>query len=175
MFSNPEKNLEQFGLQSGQKVADLGSGAGFYALAAATIVGDKGKVYAIDILKEMLQKLKNEAVRRHLVNIETLWGNVEKLGGTRLADATADVALVCNTLFQVEKKDDFITEIKRILKPGGKVLLIDWKESFGGMGPHKDHVVSESKARELFEKQGFVFDKDIRAGAHHYGLVMKRG
>ncbi|MDO8590405.1 MAG: methyltransferase domain-containing protein, partial [bacterium] len=68
MFSDPQKNIEQFGLQPGGLVADLGSGAGFYTIAAARAVGNSGRVYAIDILKDMLQKIKNEAQRSGIHN-----------------------------------------------------------------------------------------------------------
>ncbi|MDO8590723.1 MAG: methyltransferase domain-containing protein, partial [bacterium] len=153
---------------------DLGSGAGFYTIAAARAVGNSGRVYAIDILKDMLQKIKNEAQRSGIHNIEALWGNVEKLGGTRLADASVDSVLVCNTLFQLEDKNDFPLEVKRILKPKGKVLVVDWKESYGNMGPHRDHVVTTDAARSLFEKVGFTFEREISAGAHHYGIIFRR-
>ena len=174
MFSSPQKNLEEFGISPGSHVADLGSGSGFYTLAAAKMVGEKGRVYAVDVLKDMLAKLKNEAQRERLHNVETIWGNVERLGGTKLVDASVEIVLACNTLFQLEHKNDFPLEVKRILKPKGRVLVIDWKESFGGMGPQPGHVVSEESARTLFEKAGFTFEKGISAGAHHYGIIFKK-
>lgn len=175
MFSDPQKILDQFKLTSGRFVADLGSGAGFYAILAAKMVGPLGRVYAVDVLKDMLQKIKNEAVRNKLFNVEALWGNVEKLGGTRLADLSVDVVLICNSLFQIEDKNTFALEVKRILKPDGRVLVVDWRDSFGGLGPQFEHVVSPEAARGIFEKAGFVFDRDIKdAGAHHYGLVFRR-
>lgn len=174
MFSDPQKNLEQFGLPPGASVADLGSGAGFYTIAAGRMVGPRGRVYAIDVLKDMLQKIKNQAEQSGLINVEALWGNVEKLGGTRLADASVDAVLVCNTLFQLERKNDLPLEVKRILKPKGRVLVVDWQESFGGLGPRPEHVVSRDEAAALFEKAGFEFERNIKAGEHHYGLIFRR-
>lgn len=174
MFSDPQKILEQFQLEPGTRVADLGSGAGFFTLAAARVIGQGGRVYAVDAMKEMLTKIKNEANRARLLNIEALWGNIEKLGGTRLADASVESVMVCNTLFQLERKNDFPFEVKRILKDKGRVLVVDWKESFKGLGPQPEHVFGEHAARELFEKAGFSFEKNIHAGAHHYGLVFRR-
>ncbi len=174
MFSDPQKNLEQFGLAPGSRVADLGSGAGFYTFPAAKMAGPRGRVYAIDISKDMLTKIKHAADQSGLANIEALWGNVEKLGGTRLADASVDAALACNTLFQLEEKKDFPFEVKRILKPRGRLLVVDWKESFGGMGPQAEDVVSAEAARTLFEKAGFTFEREIPAGEHHYGIIFRR-
>ncbi|KKU67311.1 MAG: hypothetical protein UX89_C0016G0014 [Parcubacteria group bacterium GW2011_GWA2_47_16] len=175
MFSDPQKILDQFKLTTGRIVADLGSGAGFYAILAAKMVGPLGRVYAVDVLKDMLQKIKNEAVRSKLFNVEALWGNIEKLGGTRLADASVDVVLVCNSLFQIEHKDSFSIEVKRILRADGRLLVVDWKDSYGGVGPQPENVVTPETARGIFEKAGFVFDRDIKdAGAHHYGLIFRR-
>lgn len=175
MFSDPQKILDQFKLATGRFVADLGSGAGFYAIIAAKMVGPLGRVYAVDALKDMLQKIKNEAVRNKLFNVEALWGNIEKLGGTRLADASVDTVLICNSLFQIEDKENFLLEVKRITRQEGRILLVDWKESFGGLGPQPEHVVSSETARSLFEKSGFLFERDIKdAGAHHYGLIFRR-
>ena len=175
MFSDPQKILDQFKLTTGRIVADLGSGAGFYAIIAAKMVGPLGRVYAVDVLKDMLQKIKNEAVRSKLFNVEALWGNVEKLGGTQLADASVDVALVCNSLFQIENKESFAIEVKRIVRSDGRLLVVDWKDSYGGIGPQPQNVVSSDAARALFEKTGFVFERTIGdAGAHHYGLIFRR-
>ena len=174
-FTDPESNLKQFSLKEGMSVADLGAGSGFYTLAAAKIVsGMNGKVYAIEVQKELLPRIKNEASKMGLSNVEVIWGNIEKLGGTKLRDSVVDAAIISNVLFQVEDKISFVKEVKRILKSGGRVLLIDWQDSFGHMGPHPDHVVSSRAAQELFERQGFSFDSKIEAGPQHYGMILRK-
>ena len=172
MFTNPQKNVERFEILPGLTVADLGSGSGFYVLAAARLVGDSGRVYAIDIQKELLAKTKTDATNKHLMNVEVIWGDVEKVGGTRLSDSSVDVAIVSNILFQLEDKDSFIKEVKRILKPGkGKVYIIDWTDSFGGLGPEPAAVISLSSTKEMFLKNGFEVYKELSGvGDHHYGV-----
>jgi ubiquinone/menaquinone biosynthesis C-methylase UbiE len=173
MFSDPKENLNQAGIDEGMMIADLGSGSGFYSLAAARMTGDKGRVFAVDVQKDLLQKLKNTAQAERIFNIEIIWGNVEKLGGTKIRDGFIDLALVSNLLFQIEFKKDFVREIKRILKRTGRVLVVDWSDSFGGMGPQPEAVMPEVEAKKLFEEAGFVFQKSISAGDHHYGLIFK--
>jgi len=173
MFSNPQTNLDQFGLQEGDRVADLGSGSGFYSLAAAKMVGDKGRVYAVDIQKDMLAKLKSTAQSEHLLNIEVIWGNLDTVGGTKLRDMSIDAIIVSNTLFQIEHKSNFAREIKRIIKRTGRVLLVDWSDSFSNMGPDEKHVVREAEAKKIFEDAGFALEKSINAGDYHYGLILK--
>ena len=170
-FSEPRSNVLQMGLREGMSVGDLGAGSGHYAIAAAGIVGSSGKVYAVDVQEDVLKHLKDSAHRTGHRNIETIWGNVEKLGGTKLRDQSLDAVILSNTLFQIERKDAVVQEIKRVLKGGGKLLVVDWAGAYGGMGPHPEHVVTEHQAEELFITGGFYKVKDFRAGPHHYAIV----
>ncbi|PIQ66995.1 MAG: hypothetical protein COV95_01125 [Candidatus Zambryskibacteria bacterium CG11_big_fil_rev_8_21_14_0_20_40_24] len=174
MFSEPNKNIEQAGIQAGDYVADLGSGSGFYTLSAAKVVGERGKVFAIDIQKDLLTKTKNDLAKEGVFNVDILWGDIEKLGGTRLNDSSVDWVILSNILFQVREREIVAKETARILKSGGRVLVVDWSDSFGGLGPRQEDVVSPDNAKNLFLKLGLVVDKEINAGAHHYGIVMKK-
>lgn len=171
MFTNPRLNLLKCGDITGCSVADLGSGSGFYTLLCAEVVGHNGKVYSIDIQKDLLGRIRNEALNRRLKNIEYIWGNLEKIGGTKLANNVIDIAIVSNVFFQIEDKDSFIKEISRILKPNGTLLFVDWIDSFENLGPHKNHIVDETSARLLFNKKGFKLKERIDAGEHHYGII----
>jgi ubiquinone/menaquinone biosynthesis C-methylase UbiE len=174
MFSDPQKNIEQCGIQAGMEVADLGAGSGFYTLAAAKALISTGRVYAIDVQKDLLTKIKNNAVGEGLYNVEVIWGDVEKVGGTHLRDGAVDLALICNLLFQLEDKKSAVLEIKRVLKPAGRVLVVDWSDSFGGIGPKMNMVVKKEEVLEMFGDAGFHMEREISAGAHHYGLIFKK-
>jgi ubiquinone/menaquinone biosynthesis C-methylase UbiE len=185
MFANPQENLEKFGLSPGLIVADLGAGTGHYALLAAKMVSGKlaeggtgngadGKVYAVDVQKDLLDKLKNEAIHQHITNVEIIWGNVEKLGGTKLRDASCDVVIASNIFFQLEDRDGFAKEVARILKRDGRFFFIDWSDSFGGIGPTAQLVVKPAEAKAFFEKRGFTIDREVSAGSHHYGLIIRK-
>lgn len=172
MFADPSKNLEELELTRNMVIADLGSGTGFYTIAAAKkIKGGDGRVYSVEVQRELLGHIQEMAKKDGLNNIDYIWGNIEKRGGTKIQDATIDCALASNVLFQVEDRKAFIEETKRILKPGGRVLLIDWSESFGGMGPATNQVVTATNAQALFEASGFKKTKTFEAGAHHYGII----
>jgi ubiquinone/menaquinone biosynthesis C-methylase UbiE len=125
-FSRPADVLEKFGVHEGQQVADLGAGSGYYALAASKIVGDSGKVYVVEVQNEILVRLAREAKREHISNIAFLHTDMERPGGTKIADSVVDSALVCNVLFQIENRPEFLEEVRRILKPSGRVLAVDW-------------------------------------------------
>lgn len=161
------------GLHEGMKVGDFGAGSGHYAIAAASIVGSSGKVYAVEVQEDILKHIRDLATQHHLRNIEPVWGNIEKPAGTKLRDATLDAVILSNTLFQLEDKQAAIAEIKRVLKSGGRLLVVDWAGAYGGMGPAPHHVVSEYTAEDLFITGGFHKIKDFRAGPHHYAIVFE--
>jgi len=173
MFSNPEKVVDQLGLLPTMHVADLGAGIGTYSLKIAKAVL-AGKVYAVDVQKDLLVKLKNSANQAKLTNVEIIAGDIEHLSGTHLKESSVDMAVAANVVFQLSNKKSFVQEVKRILKKGGRVLLVDWSDSFGGIGPQPEHVFTEHKAKELFQAEGFAFERKISAGDHHYGLIFKK-
>ena len=170
MFTDPVKNLKTLGLRENEVVADLGAGTGFYSVAAGALV-PRGKVYAVELQKDFLDTINGKIKEAHLNNVKTILGNVEKLGGTKIGNGIVDAAIVSNILFQVEDKEKFIEEIKRILKLNAKVLLIDWSEN---SIMQKAVIVSKDKARAMFEKKGFAWVRDIDAGAHHYGMIIRK-
>ncbi len=170
-FSSPRENILQLGLREGMKVGDFGAGSGHYARAAAAIVGHGGRVYAIDVQEDVLKHLKLNSHVHHQAIMEMVWGDIEKLGGTHLRDATLDAVILANTFFQVENRAELLAEMRRVLKPGGKFMVIDWAGSYGGIGPAPEKVVSEHDAEAFFINGGFHKVKSFRAGAHHYGVI----
>lgn len=173
MFSNPEHSIEQFGLSDGMVVADLGAGSGHYSIAAARAVAPRGKVYALDVQKDLLERLKKHAVQQQVRNIDVLCGDLEHLGGSKIREFSCDAAIASNILFMLEDRKAFLVEARRILKSGGKLLLVDWSASFSGMGPHADHVIYKDDAMKLALSAGFTFEKEIDAGSHHYGIIFR--
>lgn len=173
-FSDPKENVLQFRLDPGMLVADFGAGTGEYTISSARLVGSRGMVYAVDIQQELLSRIKNTASKEGLENVETVWGDIETLGGSGLLDHTVDAVIVSNILFLLEDKDGLLQEISRVLKQNGKVLVVEWKDSFGGLGPTASSIMPLTATKDLFEKHNFNFQYEIQAGAHHYGVVFKR-
>jgi len=173
MFSDPIKNLAELGIEDGMKVVDIGAGGGFYSIEAAKKVGSRGMVYAIDVQQDLLEKLKHSASLVGVHNIEVIWGNAEKIGGTKLREAMIDRAILSNVLFQIEQKDrdNLVLEIKRIVKPNGKLLVVDWQAG-GPLSPTT--TVPAMTAEALFQKAGWILDKNFDAGDHHYGIIFKK-
>lgn len=172
-FSDPTTNIKKLVLGEGSTVVDLGSGTGFYSIAAAQEVGPDGRVYAVDVQKDLLENLKQKAADQHLSNIDVIWADIEKQNGSKIADGKAETVLICNTLFQLEDKDAAIAEAARLLRPSGRLCVIDWTDSHAGLGPNPDMVVTSAEAKDLVSKH-LEFDREFGAGEHHYGLVFRK-
>ena len=172
-FSKPQEVVAHFRLTAGMTVADFGTGSGAYALALALdrAVGPEGRVYAIDIQKELLARLAREAGSLHLRNLEVIRGDLEQAHGSTLADSSVDFVVIANLLFQTSAKYTLVCEAKRILKPEGRVALVDWSGSFGGIGPKPEQVLPPAEAKKVFAEAGFSFRNDFPAGDQHYGLM----
>ena len=173
MFVNPTVAIRQLDLMEGMRVADFGAGLGIYSKAASQRVGTTGKVYAVEVQKDLLKRLESELKEEGIKNIDCIWGDIEKVGGTKIAESSMNAVIISNVLFQVGDRLGLIDEAKRILKKGGFVLLLDWREPFGGMGPSPHHVVTEQTAKDLFIKRGFTYVKNISSSEHQYGIIFK--
>lgn len=172
-FSDPYANIAQMNILPGMHIADFGSGVGFYSLALAELIGAHGVIYAIDIQTEHLSKLKREAHHRGYRTIEIIQGDLEKPAGSGLIAGTIDRVIISNILFQVDDPYQLALEAKRVLKPSGRVAVIDWVESFNQIGPHPDRILLPKQIIELFEKAGFEMVSRLDTGTHHYGYLFK--
>lgn len=173
-FIVPELAVSHFHLRAGDVVADFGAGAGFFESALSRAVGPDGRVYACEIQKPLIERIDAVVRAERLDNVRALWCDLETLGSTKLADGALDAGLLANTLFQMEEKAAALGEIARVVRAGGKLFVLDWSESFGGMGPAPDAVLSADAAKTLVEAHGFAFERSFPAGEHHYGLAFRR-
>lgn len=130
--------IEQLSLKNGSVAADVGSGAGYFALKLASIVGEKGSVLAVDILKEPLVFLWIRARLRHLNNVHIIHGDPDN---PRLPEGHIDAVLVANTYHEFMHPGAILNCVFQALQPGGRLVIVD-------RGPLPDDEESrEFKAR----------------------------
>ena len=173
-FTNPDNNIEQLNLQEGNSVVIFGSGAGGHSFAVAKALKGTGQVYAVDVRQDMLSKLKSDAMKQNFTNIVPVLGNVELPSGSKQTENSIDVVVIPNTLFAYDDKQAILKEAFRILKPEGRLLIIDWRSSFSNMGPTQENIVSQQEATQLAKDAGFTFIQNISAGTYHYGIVLMK-
>lgn len=173
-FVEPEIVASHFHLKRGDIIADFGAGSGFFLRALSVRVGSEGKVFACEIQKRLVEKVSETVRTLGLTNVYPLWCDLEEPNGIKLKDGTLDVGLLINTLFQIEDKEAGVAEMARTIRSGGRLLIIDWTDSAGGMGPIQDHVINVRDAGVLCESHGFVLENEFPAGSHHYGLAFRK-
>lgn len=173
-FLNPESIISNLNIKPGYKVADFGSGSGFFALLIAAIVGSDGTVTAVDVLQGKLDTLKSAAQARGLFNISYVRGDLEVYGSSKLNDLSQDMALLTNILFQSQKKLDIIKEVYRVLKLGGELVIIDWEPN-SVFGPKEaGWKFSKEECQQMASEIGFGLDREITVASNHWGLVFKK-
>lgn len=172
-FAHPRRNVAALGVEPGMKIADFGSGSGAYTLTFAECLGGSGRIYAIDVQRDLLRRTVNEAARRGYKNVEVIWADLEMPRASKLAENSIDLVLISNLLFQVPDKVRVLEEARRIVKGTGHVAIIDWIDSFGGMGPTREDVIKKETALEFADRARLSLVREFSAGTHHYGLLLK--
>ncbi len=121
-FRKPEKLLRQTGIEEGQTVLDFGCGPGSYTIPAARMVGENGRVYALDIHPLASKAIERKARKRGIRNVTTIVSDRD----TGLQDASVDVALAYDMIHMVKDKRAMLDELHRVIKPSGLLsILVD--------------------------------------------------
>jgi len=171
---NPKKVLEEFGLETGARVADFGAGSGYFPTALAKAVGPGGRVVAIDVLPSALELIEGRAKNDHILNIETRRANLEVPASSGLDANSMDFVLLANLLHQSYQKSAIIKEAKRVLRQGGRAACIEYLAEARAFGPRSDMRLDKQLAVQLFKSEGFSLLKEFKAGEYHYGLLFEK-
>ena len=166
-FFNPQDTLKQLRVKDDAKIVDFGCGSGGWVLPLAKGSEDR-IIYAIDILKEPLSALKARAELEKISNIKTILADCEEK--IELIDESCDLVLITNLLFEVDDKKFVLMEAKRILKKGGKILIVDWNKN-SVLGP-KQGKISPEQVKEIAQDLKLQVQKEFSAGTYHYGLLL---
>ena len=169
-WQNPEAILADIGLRPGFTFMDIGCGDGFFALPAARLVGKKGKVYGLDVDGEAIDRLKQKAMKEGLENLSLEVGEAED---TVLREACADIVFFGINLHDFRNPREVLMNAKRMLKPTGRLIDLDWKKEPMEIGPPLPIRFSYEKAVRLIKAAGFIIDEVKEAGPYHYLVVAK--
>lgn len=170
-FLDPNQVLEQLNLKKDMVAADFGSGSGGWTIPLAEKLTD-GKIYAIDILEEPLSALKGRARLEKINNIQTILSDLESEKGSLLSDASVDLVLMTNLLFQCEDKKKVMIEAKRVLKSGGTILVVDWLKD----NPLTKEIeyISFDEVKKIANELDLKLEKEFEAGSYHLALIFKK-
>ena len=172
---DPHVIFDKVRLVSGMRVADFGCGrTGHFVFPAACLVGDDGIVYAIDIIKNVLQSIKSLATSEGYNNVQTVWSDIELVGKTPIPAKSLDVCFFTNVLHQVKDRPSVIKEAARLLKKGGHLAIIEWKKKLGLLGPGHDQMVNPEKVINCAEENGLTFLLQSDISEYNYLLIFQK-
>ena len=171
-WHNPETILKCAGATKGMKMADLGSGPGFFTIPMAQITGEKGLVYAVDSNQNMLDSLK-ENLARSKVNPKVIKIVNSDVCHTGISKESVDLVIFANVLHEVADRKAFFGEVKRISKVTAIIVDVDWKKIPTEHGPPLESRLSENEAKRILSESGFAVVKQTDAGPYHYELICK--
>lgn len=167
--------LEKAGIKEGSVVADLGCGSvGFFVFPLSTIVGNRGTVYAVDILKNTLATIEKMKRVENRTNIKTVWSNLEIFQATEIESGSLDMAFLINTLYLSKKRAEIIRESVRMLKKGGKLFIVDWKNIKIPFGPPSEERVDVNALKNAANKLNLNLEEEFIAGSYHFGLIFSK-
>ena len=161
-WRHPEIRLESLGLREGMTFMDVGCGYGFFTIPAAQIVGEKGKVYAVDIDASSIDQLKRDAAKKGLKNIHTEVAEAEE---TVFCQECADIVFYSTVLHDFRDPAKVLRNAKIMLKLSGTLVNLDWKKKQATHGPPLQIRFSEEHAANLIKQAGFTVEsvKDLES------------
>lgn len=172
-LEDTDRIIEQISLEKGITVADLGCGPGYYSLAFSKAVGDGGIIYAVDRSEAMIQNLREnlkDAGQEKMAEVRAINADVIATG---IPSAVVDLTLFASLLHDIEDKNSFFEEIKRISKADARFVDIDWHKRETEHGPPVNIRLSENESRKILQENGFLIVHSLNVGPSHYGFVCK--
>lgn len=167
-WQNPESTLLDIGLRSCLTFVDVGCGDGFFALPAARIVGETGRVYAFDEDPDAISRLRKKVRIEGIGNLETKIGKAED---TILCEECADMIFLGIVLHDFEDPVKVLKNGKVMLKATGRLVDVDWKKTPMDVGPPLRIRFSEDEAARLIESVGFKIETLRESGPYHYVII----
>ncbi|MDC7126294.1 MAG: methyltransferase domain-containing protein [Spirochaetales bacterium] len=147
---DPKILFEKLNLKEGDVFADIGCGVGRYSLAAANYVGKSGRVYAIDQLEDCINTLSLEAKACGLVQIEPIVSDIT--ASIPIESESCDLCFICTVLHSLNLKqfaDTIFCETRRILKPQGRLFIVECKKKEVPFGPSMAARMSPDELSEI--------------------------
>ncbi|MEE9166111.1 MAG: methyltransferase domain-containing protein [Candidatus Neomarinimicrobiota bacterium] len=166
-WQHPDKVIESLKISPGDYVTDLGAGGGYFTFKFADVVGDNGKVFAVDVDEDMTEFLRAEAVKQGFAKVEVILG---EFGDPLLPDSVSNIIFMCNTYHHIQGRVDYFSRLKADLQSEGRVAVVELRPGgwigrlFGSHWTKKEAIISEMEAagysliadHDYLPKQHFV-------------------
>jgi ubiquinone/menaquinone biosynthesis C-methylase UbiE len=169
-WQRPERVLAALGIQAGQSVADIGAGTGYFTVRISPVVGRTGRVLAVDVEPSMVEHIRRRATESGLDNVEAILARASE---PELAPASVDLVFICDTWHHIDDRLRYLDELRTVLRPGGRVAIVDFKPGALPVGPPKGHKLSSETVIAEFGQAGWKLSGDLDVLPYQYILVFE--
>lgn len=147
-----DKVIKYLEIKQGDIIADIGSGGGYFSAEFAEKVGERGKVFAVDMNKELLSYIDKSMKKQNIYNVERIVGTEN---GCHLPKS-CDLIFMRNVFHHIKEPFSYFDNIKENLKSGGRIAIIDWLPNKNNSMNRAGHCSQEKEIQEVMYKAGFV-------------------
>jgi ubiquinone/menaquinone biosynthesis C-methylase UbiE len=169
-YQKPEEVIAALGLRPGEVIADIGSGSGYFALRLARAVGESGRVFAVDIDPDLIRHLNRRLRDAGVRNVQTV---LVPPDDPLLPDASIDRFFFCDVWHHVGDRPRYLRLLKRMLRPGGQVVMIDFHKRALPVGPPASMKIAREDLVAEMDKNGFRVAAEHRFLPYQYFLVFE--
>ena len=167
-YQKPYEVLTALAIEPGEVIADIGAGSGYFTFRLAHRVGDKGRVYAVDISPDMIRHLNRRIRELKAMNVTAILADADD---PLLADASIDRFFFSDSWHHIENQSKYLSLIKKMLKPGGEIIMIDFHKKELPVGPPMQMKIAREDLIRQMESNGFRLTKEHTFLPYQYFLV----
>jgi ubiquinone/menaquinone biosynthesis C-methylase UbiE len=167
-YQKPHEVLSALNIKPGEVIADIGAGSGYFTFRLSHFVGDKGKIYAVDVSPDMVRHVNRRIRETKATNVVTILADNDD---PLLADQSVNRFFICDVWHHVENQTKYLSLMKKMLKPGGEIVMIDFHKKDLPFGPPMQMKIAREDLIKQVEVNGFKLSKEHTFLPHQYFLV----
>lgn len=169
-WQKPDEIAKALALGPGMTVADLGAGTGYMSRRLSEAVGPSGTVFAVDPEPNLVAHLRARAEHERTANVVPVLASTDN---PRLPAASIDLVLVLDTYHHVDDRIRYFGDLRRVLRPGGRVAVIDWHKRPLPVGPSLEHKLAREQVVEEMTAAGWTLHAEPDVLPYQYFLIFR--
>lgn len=167
-YQKPQEVMMALGLKPGEVIADIGAGSGYFTFRLAHHLGDKGKVYAVDVSPDMVLHVNRRVRELKVNNVVSILADPDD---PLLPDASVNRFFFCDSWHHIENRTKYLSLMTKMLKPGGEIVMIDFHKKELPVGPPLKMKIAREDLIKQMESSGFRLTKEHTFLPYQYFLV----
>ncbi|MBI3768208.1 MAG: class I SAM-dependent methyltransferase [Deltaproteobacteria bacterium] len=168
VWQKPRDVVGALGLRPGMTVADLGAGTGYFSRYLSAAVGETGTVFAVETEPNLLARLRERAEQEQTANVTPILASFDD---SRLPAGAVDVVLIVDTFHHLDRRLEYLTRLRRVLKPRGRVAIVDWQATELPVGPPMEHKIARADVIAEMQAAGYRLTAEPAILPYQYVLV----